>query len=433
MLQINQNELAFIGAAMVTTFMLAIMNKRFRLSPQVALVLIPSLFGLLITSPIELGKWMKLGIEGVSNTGVMLTFAILFFTTMVEVGLFEPLVKKILQVVKGDPMKILLGTALLSLLVSLDGDGASTYIIVVAALLPLYQKVGISPLKLTTLVMLAGGVMNILPWGGPTARVMSALKLGADQVFVPLTICMAVGALWVIGVAYWFGKVERKRIGIVHLAESEMIVSNSEKPKYFWINLTLTVGLMVALIMNMVPLTVLFILGFAIAMLINFPKIEDERAKIVAFAGNALTVTSMVFAAGIFMGVGKESGMLSALGQAFTQIIPNFLGSNLSVITAMASMPFTFFMSNDGFYFGVLPTLSEAASHYGISSAEMARASLLGQPVHLLSPLVPSTYLLVGLAGVEFSDHLKHTLKWAIGTVVVMIITALLCGLIYIR
>ncbi|MBL8271987.1 MAG: citrate transporter, partial [Steroidobacter sp.] len=97
-------------------------------------------------------------------------------------------------------------------------------------------------------------------------------------------------------------------------------------------------------------------------------------------------------------------------------------------ITALVSLPFTFFISNDAFYYGVMPILSQAAQNYGISPVEMARASLIGQPVHLLSPLVPSTYLLVGLANVDFGDHQRFTLKWATGICLVMMAASLLFG-----
>ena len=93
------------------------------------------------------------------------------------------------------------------------------------------------------------------------------------------------------------------------------------------------------------------------------------------------------------------------------------------------SMPLTFFMSNDAFYYGMLPILADAAQHYGISPVEMARASIIGQPVHLLSPLVPSTYLLCGLAGIEFADHQRFTLKWAVLTSVVLMGSALVFGM----
>ena len=165
MIDINPHSLALIGALMIATFMALIMTKK--MSPVVALILVPSIFGLLVASPTELGKWMLSGVEGISKTAIMLCFAILYFSTMIEVGLFEPLVKVILRAVKGNPVKVLVGTAVLALLVSLDGDGATTYLVVIAAFLPLYKKMDINPLKLTTVVMLAGGVMNILPWAVP--------------------------------------------------------------------------------------------------------------------------------------------------------------------------------------------------------------------------------------------------------------------------
>ena len=72
------------------------------------------------------------------------------------------------------------------MLVALDGDGATTFLISVTALLPVYRRMGIDPLVLPAIVALAAGVMNLLPWGGPTARAMSVLRAGVDQIFVPV-------------------------------------------------------------------------------------------------------------------------------------------------------------------------------------------------------------------------------------------------------
>jgi CitMHS family citrate-Mg2+:H+ or citrate-Ca2+:H+ symporter len=164
--------------------------------------------------------------------------------------------------------------------------------------------------------------------------------------------------------------------------------------------------------------------------MINYPKLSEQQERIAAHAGNALAVAGMVFAAGIFTGILSGTKMVDAMGHAVVAMIPNALGPHMPVITALTSMPFTFFMSNDAYYFGILPILTEAAANYGIDPVEMGRASLLGQPVHLLSPLVPSTYLLVGMAGVNFGDHQRFTLKWACGTTIVMLIVALVTGIV---
>ena len=121
---------------------------------------------------------------------------------------------------------------------------------------------------------------------------------------------------------------------------------------------------------------------------------------------------------------------MQAMGDSMIAIIPVQWGSYLSMITAIFSVPLTFFLNNDAFYFGIVPILTATATHLSIPVEIMGRASLVGQATHLLSPLVPSTYLLVSLAGVEYADHLKFALKWGIGSFIVMFLAALLFGVI---
>jgi len=425
----NENLLALLGYGMVATFIILIMIKR--LSPQVALTIIPILFGLLAGASSGIGKMMIDGVKEIAPTGILLIFGIMYFGIMIDVGLFDPLVTKFLQLAKGDPLKVIMGTSILTMIVSLDGDGAATYLIVVAALLPLYKRLGINPLILTSVIMLSVGVMHILPWTGPSARILSALKLNSSQLFTPLIPSMITGIAWVLFVAYYFGLKERKRLGIIEIAFPDD--KGKKQSKLFVVNLMLTVILMVALVMGLMPIAILFMTALALALIINYPKPEDQRTRLASHAGNALSVGSLVFAAGIFTGILSGTKMLDAMGQSFLDLIPDSMGSNLSIITAITSMPFTFFMSNDAYYFGIIPLTAQTGLHFNISAAEIGRASILGQSVHLLSPLVASTYLLVGLAGVDFGDHQRYTIKWACGTVLAMIIASIVTGVIRIN
>ena len=182
---------------------------------------------------------------------------------------------------------------------------------------------------------------------------------------------------------------------------------------------------MAALIMGVLPMPVLFMIAFGIAMTVNYRCLNMQKQRIAAHAENVLAVVSLIFAAGIFTGILSGTGMVDAMSKGLLAVIPDALGPYMAVITALVSLPF---ISNDAFYFGVLPVLAEAAAAYGISPVEIARASIVGQPVHLLSPLVPSTYLLVGLAKVEFGDHQRFTLKWATVTCMFLLVGALLLG-----
>lgn len=433
--------LTFWAYGMVIAFMALIMTKR--LAPLTALILIPTLVGVAAGFAPSLGEMMVAGITKLAPTGVMLMFAILFFAVMIDAGLFAPFVSRLVAMVHGDPLKVVMGTAVLALLVSLDGDGSTTYMITTAAMLPLYRALGIRPLVLACVTMLAGGVMNILPWGGPTARAASALGVNVSDVFVPMLPAMGVGVLWVLFVSYRLGVAERTRLASSEarskhdgVLEEEMANPGYEedvshrRPDRLLVNAVLTVALLVALVAAVLPLPVLFMLGFAVAVLVNYPSIDQQKALLSRHAGNVLAVVGLIFAAGVFTGILSGTKMVDAMAGSVITLVPPAMGPYLAVVTGVLSVPFTFFISNDAFYFGVLPILAKAGEVYGITAAEMARASLVGQPVHLLSPLVPSTFLLVGLAGVDFDDHQRFTLKWALLSALVLLAVSLLVAVV---
>lgn len=463
--------LTILGFGMVVTFMTLIMLRK--LSPMVALITVPILFGAIAGfGGEELGGMMLDGIKALAPTGVMLMFAILYFGLMIDAGLFDPVVKLVLRLVKGDPLKVIVGTAVLAATVSLDGDGSTTYMIVTASMLPLYRRLGIDALNLTCVTILAGGVMNLTPWGGPLARAASALQVDPGVIFLPLIPAMAIGVLGVFFLAFHLGLSERRRLGKLQLSapgtgfafgsagagsvgaaatgslggkahdgfvndglmEDVALLPVDEeaaalrRPRLLLVNAGLTLALLVSLILGIMPLQVLFMVAFALALVINYPSLEEQRRRVAEHAKNVIAVVSLIFAAGIFTGILGGTGMVDAMSQSFLDIVPAAWGPFFAPITAVASMPFTFFISNDAFYFGVLPIVAEAASHYGLSADAMARASLMGQPVHLLSPLVPSTYLLVGLAGVEFGDHQRFTIKWAVVICLLMTVASIAVG-----
>ncbi len=432
--------LALLGFLMVAVFMYLIMSRR--LSALVALIVVPVVFALMSGFGTEIGDMMLAGIKKIAPTGIMLLFAILYFGVMMDAGLFDPLIKKIVKIVKGDPLKVIVGTAILATLVALDGDGTTTYMITVTAMLPLYRKLGIKPMILAVISMLALGVMNMTPWGGPTARVMSVLHMDVSEIFVPVIPAMIGGIAWVMIVACILGKQERKRLGIIEIPDESLkslagqeVAATDEavalkRPRLIWFNLLLTAALMVGLITSFLPLPTMFMLAFAIALFMNYPKMQDQKERIAAHAANALATVSMVFAAGIFTGILTETKMIDAMASTLVSWIPDSLGSHMPLLVALTSMPFTYFMSNDAYYFGIVPILANAAAAYGIDPAEIGRASILGQPLHVLSPLFAAQYLLIGMVGVDYAETQKFVLKWAFGTSIVMIALALLTGVI---
>jgi CitMHS family citrate-Mg2+:H+ or citrate-Ca2+:H+ symporter len=484
--------LTILGFAMIATFLVLIMLKK--MSPIAALVLIPALFCVFVGKGAHLGDYVIDGVSSLAPTAAMLMFAIVYFGVMIDVGLFDPIVRGILRFCKADPMRIVVGTAVLAAIVSLDGDGSTTFMITVSAMYPLYKRLKMSLVVMTGVAAMANGVMNTLPWGGPTARAATALKLDASDIFVPMIPALLVGLLGVFFLAYVLGLRERKRLGVLTLdealeqdkaEETETVLvgagsgagSGSGKaaratggsgagpdaadtdatdtdgkddgatdadggfqgldpnratlrPKLYWFNALLTVALLTAMIMELLPIPVLFLLGAALALSVNFPHIPDQKARIAAHAENVLNVSGMVFAAAVFTGVLQGTGMVDHMAKWMVDVIPEGMGPHMALVTGLLSLPLTYFMSNDGFYFGVLPVLAEAGAAHGVSPLEMARASLVGQPLHMSSPLVPAVYVLVGMAKVEFGDHTRFVVKWAALTCLLILGAGFLFGII---
>ncbi|CAI3795110.1 CitMHS family transporter [Pseudarthrobacter sp. MM222] len=474
--------LVLLGFAMIAVFMVLIMTKK--LTPVLALIIVPTVFGLFAGAGLGIGPMVMDSMKSMTSTAALLMFAIIYFGLMIDVGLFDPLVRFILRKLGNDPAKVVLGTAILAAAVSLDGDGSTTFILTTAAMLPVYLRLKMSPVVLTCVAGLANGTMNILPWGGPTARAATALKLDVNEVFVPMIPSLIAGLVVVFVFAWLLGLQERNRLravapeiwadgagfdggaggtggrrkadrpgggtpagsgSIAVLERTEELVDDRDsamadtaldpnratlRPKLFWFNLGLTVAVMVTLVANVIPLPFVFMVGSAIALLVNFPKVKDQGAQLIAHAPSIVAVVSMVMAAAVLTGVLNGTGMVKAMSEWLVAIIPADMGPFMAIITGVLSIPMTFFMSNDAFYFGVLPVLSETAAHYGVSAADMARASITGQPFHLQSPLVPAILLLVSLAKVDLGDHHKKVL-WRTAVIsLVMLATGVLTGAI---
>ncbi|MGX1514867.1 CitMHS family transporter [Streptomyces collinus] len=483
--------LTILGFAMIATFLVLIMMKK--MSPIAALVLIPALFCVFVGKGAHLGDYVIDGVSSLAPTAAMLMFAIVYFGVMIDVGLFDPIVRAILKFCKADPMRVVVGTALLAAIVSLDGDGSTTFMITVSAMYPLYKRLKMSLVVMTGVAAMANGVMNTLPWGGPTARAATALKVDATDIFVPMIPALAVGLVAVVVLAYVLGLRERRRVGTLTLDEALVREPEPEtetvlvgagagtgagtvsdgsvgrsgaargaaggsgeaadgdagsggasgdgfqgldpnrptlRPKLYWFNALLTVALLTAMIMELLPIPVLFLLGAALALTVNFPHIPDQKARIAAHADNVLNVSGMVFAAAVFTGVLTGTGMVDHMANWLVDTIPDGMGPQMGLVTGLLSLPLTYFMSNDGFYFGVLPVLAEAGQAHGVSTLEIARASIVGQPLHMSSPLVPAVYVLVGMAKVEFGDHTRFVVKWAVLTSLVILAAGILFGII---
>ena len=430
--------LSFYGFIIIIVFLALIITKR--LSVITALVLVPIVFAFIAGFDYKaIGAMAFTGIKQVAPTGILLMFAVLYFSVMLDTGLFDPVIALIVRSVKGDPLKVVVGTALLTMLVHLDGDGTATFMIVLSTFLPIYKKLGMSRLILAGIVALSVGPMHLVPWSGTSVRAMSTLNTDAMHMFNPNIPAMIGGLIWVLFVAYIFGRRERKRLGIIQFdyKHSENFTDEQRalrRPKLILINAILTISLIVILLKGVVPAPALFIVSSIIALIINYNKLPDQQKIMKAHGANIFLVSSMIFAAGVYSGILTESKMIAAMAADLVHLIPKEHASFIPAITAIISMPASILFTPDAYYYGIVPVLSNTCIQLGIDPLEIGRASLLGQMTvgFPLSPLTASTFLLIGFAEVELGEHQRFIFKWAWGTTIVMTIIALLTGSIHI-
>ncbi|CAI9393818.1 MULTISPECIES: CitMHS family transporter [Citrobacter] len=429
--------LALIGVLTIATLLFFIMSKR--MSPLVALIVIPVIGALAAGCGTDTAKYVVEGITKLAPMAAMFVFAIAFFGVVTDAGMFDPIVRGILRFVGTNPVKIIIGTGLLALIAHLDGNGAVTFLITVPTMLPLFNRLGMDKRILLGIVALSAGV-NFLPWTGPMIRASAALNVTTHDLFIPLIPAQLAGLGFMVMMGWYWGKREEKRLGAAHFAAAAGDFSHHKelteqekvlrRPHLFWVNIALVIAVIGTMVFTRISPTVAFMIALTLALMINYPNVEMQKERINAHAKAALMMASILFAAGAFTGIMGGAGMLKAMSHAAVEFMPAALASHIPFIVGLISMPLSLIFDPDSYYFGIMPVVAHTVDIMGIPAIQVAQASVLGQMTtgFPVSPLTPATFLLVSLAGVDLADHQKFSIPVLWAASVIMTFAAALTG-----
>lgn len=430
--------LSIIG--LVTILLIVALLLHGKLIPVIPLVLIPIVAAFATGFNFaEIGEFFNEGISGVINVVIMFIFAILYFGIMQNAGLFDPLIRKMIQLTQGNVIAISMGTVIIAAVAQLDGSGASTFLITIPALLPLYQRMKMNPYLLLLLIGGSASIMNMLPWAGPLGRAASVLEMDVTELWRPLIPIQIIGMVLMLVLALVIGIFEKKRIERKHGVISEQLeelttVEAENKPtsnKLLWFNFILTILVIGVLVWGVIPAGFAFMIGVSIALPVNFRTMEEQNNSLRAHAPNALTMGAIILAAGSFLGILTGTGMLDSIAADTVTIIPHVIEPYIHLIIGFFGLPFDLLLSTDAYYFALLPVVEQIGSTFGISSLATAYAMIIGNIVGtFVSPFSPALWLALGLAKLEMGKHIKYSFFWLWSVSIALLVIAFFIGLV---
>ena len=276
--------------ALVAIIMIGIMMYvliKSKLSPVVAFVILPLLAasiliflvgfhgpkGQVLTISQQFSQlfytWTANGVKSTMSNATLFIFSIVYFGLMSDAGMFDPIVRGLTKIAGKSPVMIYITTALIALVSQADGATATTYLITIPAMLPLFKKLKLNVLSLLCILGIVCGNWNMVPWGGTiirTATTVSNLGVPATPqgLWIKILPVEILGMVLALALAVFFGLKDKRRLlkeyGADYFEKSvateitiDEEVNSLKRPKLIGLNLLLTVVVIVSMIITKIP------------------------------------------------------------------------------------------------------------------------------------------------------------------------------------
>ena len=429
---------AAVGFIMIIVIVALLLKGK--MSPIVVLVVVPAIAALILGhNPVAVADMIKEGVKTTTSNGILFIFSVIYFGVLSDTGLFDIIVDWLVKKAGSNVIAVTVATAIIATIAHLDGTTATTVLITIPALYPVYKRMKIDPKILLCITGACMGIMNLLPWGGPTARAATVLEMDANDLWHILIPVQIIGMVINIILAILLGMLAIKQgagkgagveVEVDQKAAAEADALRKKTP-FLVFNLILTVAVIAILSMGLATSYVVFMVALCILLAVNYPdqKLQDKLIK--KHAPAALIISATLFAAGAMVGVFDGTGMLTEMANAIMGIIPTALGKYIHVIFGLLALPLGLCIGTDAYFYGIMPLVMQVGETYGVASLSTAVAMIIGKNIALMvSPLVPATFLAIGLTGTELKDHMKFSIPPYYLISVITVIISVILGII---
>lgn len=262
-------------------------------SPVIPFILIPVVTALIAGFSIsDINGFVKSGLNSVLSTAAMFMFSITYFNIMNDAGLFEPVIRALTPKGKANVFLILLSALAVTYVGHLDGSGATTWMIVLTAFLPLADRVGIRRPALLCVAASGMTAANLVPWGGPTMRAAAVLEMDVNALFAYILPALAVMVGLSVLTVWMLARAEVKNGAGTMIAETACTAGNHVEPgrggfkDWKWIfNMALTVAVLYFLFSGVMSSYLCFMMGVSVALLVNYPNPKEQTKRLKSYAG----------------------------------------------------------------------------------------------------------------------------------------------------
>lgn len=406
-------EFAIIGYGVVLVMMYLLMKSK--TSPIALFILLPIIGALIGGFGVqEINTFIKKGMGMVTNNAIMFCFSVVYFNIMNAVGIFDPIVDYLVKKAGNNVVAVTVAASIVGILSHLDGASATTVLVTIPAMWPIFKRMNISAEALLLILSGSLGVMNMLPWGGPTARVAVVTGLDTNYLWIKMIPTQIFGGVATIFMSALVGIYEKKRgAGYRPDLELDTAAASKEKKQFTPLvafNLLLTIVLLGVLSWGKIMAYTAFMIALAIALVVNYKDLQEQEDVIKKNCVAGFMMVAVMIASGVFVGVLNYTPMIKQMAITIVQIVPVPLERWLHIIIGLLTPFIGMAIGADAYYYGVTPLVIEVCKNFGIDAESVGIAALLGKNVAMLiSPMNPSTWLALGLTGLGIREHIRYS------------------------